>query len=470
MSEKITIISPLHINNTLKRSLKQIAALPEIKKVICLPDIHQKKRTEGPSSLASVAEGVIIPTLTSPSLNCGMAVLKTDLKQEELTQENIKKTLSYFKSFTGKEYSYGNRLLIWLGVKKRTYNKYDLTKDELENIICSGSKVILDKYGLPESTCARQEDKGNFSSAVTITKQDLKKLLPRSSYTSGLHNLGTNFKGNHFLEFQKVEDIYNSEKADQLGIKKGNIMIMYHGGGGAIAHQMGRYYANRKKNTPRERIQLFLGKIFLHFATIDGLRSFPVRWKYYFNPDYYQAVPVATDEGQRLLKSIKAAMNYGFAYRLATIARLRDAFRQTLGRKVALELVQNISHNNITEEVIDGKKVYVHRHNVCQVRPQRIQLLPGDKYTNSYLLDGLEGAAPYAFSVDHGAGETARLYKEKNMCQPLNTYTLKFDKLLNVEKVRHYSSEGVDEVVRQLEKHGIAKPFIKLKPIAVFKG
>lgn len=470
MNDKITVVSDLHINEVLQEKLDTISKLPRVAQLIALPDVHQKKKTEGPSSFATVVDNAIIPTLSSPSLNCGMAILATDLSIDELHEDNLRKTFAYFKSFMQPEFGYVGRLLVWLGLKKRTYNQYDISLPELEDIIINGSKTILNKYRLPATTCDYQEDGGVSAPEITITKKDLKKLLPRSSYKSTFHNLGTNFKGNHFLEFQTVEKIFNEHKAQELGLEPGQVMIMYHGGGGALAHQMGRYYANRKKNTGPERIQLFLGKLFLHIFSIDGLKHFATRWKYYFNPEYYQAMPADSFEGKRLQQSMKAAMNYGFAYRLATIPRLHDAFKHTLERDVSLRLIQNISHNNITTETIHNKQYFVHRHNVCQVRPDRVLLLPGDKYTNSYLLLGGSNGEQYGFSVDHGAGETAKLFKDNHTSTAIEAYTLKFDKRLETEKVQHYTSEGVIEVVEKLEQHSIAKRFVELKPFAVLKG
>ena len=162
---------------------------------------------------------------------------------------------------------------------------------------------------------------------------NLHKILPRSSFTNGRHDLGYGFRGNHFLEFQVVEDIIDEDMARNLNLSKNDVVIMYHGGGGMIPYHVGRYYANRKRNTLLQKVFTLIGKTLFHLVSWDGIKNMKERFTYYFLPHPFVEVPFSSPEGKRLMLANKAALNYSYAFNIAILRRTEDALKKSLPKK-----------------------------------------------------------------------------------------------------------------------------------------
>ena len=450
-------------------SIKSLAFKP-----ICLPDLFYKRDTEAPASLVAATENTIIPTLTAPSLGCSMGVIKTSLFKNEITEEFAKNFYSYIQEETEKSYGFLENMLVWLGLKNRRLKKYDLTISQFEDIIKYGAKSAIKRYNLPESILEKLDNEGSLFTEKELNNLNLHEILPRSSFTNGRHNIGYGFKGNHFLEIQFVEDILDENTAELWGVKKNQVMVMYHGGGGMVAYHIGRYFANRRKNTFKQKFFLNIGKALFHFGSLEGLKNFRKRFGYYFKPGLFQEIPIDSPEGKRLMLATKASLNYSYSFSLAITRRIIDALKKSLPSKhIETELIALKIHNSIMKEKIKGKEVILHRHTANKVEEGKPVIVAGYNNTNSYIAVGLPGADNLLSSSDHGSGFIIKLFQKKGISRkhPDGYHTLLFKSKPPYKiKVEHITSEGVDYVVENLYKAGIIKPVLKLRPIAVFKG
>ncbi|MEK9166117.1 MAG: RtcB family protein, partial [Patescibacteria group bacterium] len=232
--------------------VEQIAALKSLAfPIVCLPDIHVKDHTEGPSSFAAATEGTIVPDLTAPSVGCGMAVVRTNLTKNQVSDEFFEKFFRAMRQELGPNYGISKNFLLMLGVIKRPHKKYDLTDAELEAVLKDGAEAAVKKYNLPESMLDKIEYRGSMFTDEEKAQVNLYAIIPPIAFRSGKHNLGYGFKGNHFIEIQYVEEVLDDAAASSAGLKKDQIVIMYHGGGGAVPYHVGRFYGNRRKNTPK---------------------------------------------------------------------------------------------------------------------------------------------------------------------------------------------------------------------------
>jgi len=474
-SPKIEDLGAKRGDLALEEVLEKIASIPSLAyPPVLFPDLNFKIKNESPSSLATATKGTIVPNLTSPSLGCSMGVIATNLEKKDTTPEFQKKFYKAMQDHLGESYGIFENILVWFGLKKRPILKYDLTLREFDDIIRRGAAAAADRFNLPGEILNNLEFRGSLFSEEEQRALNIKKILPRSSFTNGRHDLGYGFKGNHFLEIQVVEEIFDEEFAEKFGLKKGNVVIMYHGGGGLIPYHVGRYFANRDKKLMgagflASRIKLvlhFFGKIFFHLLSADGIRNFKTRYKYYFRPDAYQEIPIDSEEGRRLFQATKASLNYSYAFNIAIYRRVKDALEK-INPKIKARLVTAKIHNSIHQE----KGLVVHRHTVTRISPKETSLISGFNNTASFLILGQDGSDKYLNSTDHGSGAVIKKFKENNASSVKDGKTIIHrTKEPFREEVSHITDEGIEYVIERLEEKNIARRAVKLRPIASFKG
>lgn len=470
-------------------SLKSLALPP-----VCLPDLLLKPRVEAPASFAAATVNTIVSELTAPSIGCGMGIAKTSLTRNDVDARFFERFFEEMRGNLGPRYGVLKNCLLWLGFLKRSRHTYDLTREEFERVIREGAVAVLAKYGFSPSLLEAIEYRGSLFSKEEQKSIRIRRILPRVSFKTGMHDLGYGFKGNHFLEMQYVEEILDPAIAKEWGIAQNQIMIMSHGGGGTVPYHVGRYYGNRKKNTFRQKIGLLIFKTFFHFGSWEGMTHFWQRFKFYILPRPFMEIPAESAEGRRLMCAMKAALNYSYAFRVAMLKRINESLKTALSNPaVDATLVWDAVHNSILPETINGKNVIVHRHTANRAHPGRPLIVSGFNTTCSYLAVAMPEAKKKLFSADHGAGGVIKRFHEegKSHAHPDNHKTLiyktprynsKQAKTLRqskygagqapliVNEAAHTTDEGIDYVMNHLERESIARPVIRLRPLAVFKG
>ncbi|MEK7642970.1 MAG: RtcB family protein [Patescibacteria group bacterium] len=453
-----------HVLNEITR-LKSLA-----RPVVCLPDLHIKDRTEAPSSFAAATRDTIVPDLTAPSVGCGMGILTTSLTKKDLDHQAFEQFYYFMRRDLGPRYGHLKNILLWLGLIERPKNTYDLSVKEFEDLIKRGAPMAVEKYNLPPQTLNHIENHGSVFTHDELDSLNLSDILPRISYRSGRHDLGYGFKGNHFLEIQYIEDILDEEAAQKWNLKKDQVVIMYHGGGGAVSYHIGRYFANRKKNTLKQKFALFILKALFHFGAPTKWKYATQRFRYYFFPRPFTEIPLSSPEGQRLLRATKASLNYSYGFRMAITKRITDSLRALYPKKdIETALLWDSSHNTVTREIIGGEELTVHRHTANRVFEGQPVIISGFNTTNSYLAIGQAQSENHLFSADHGAGTVIKRLKTHEHPERLVTHIYQTKSPFK-QIVTHQTNEGIDHVTKELTSASIIRPVIRLRPLAVFKG
>jgi tRNA-splicing ligase RtcB len=286
--------------------------------------------------------------------------------------------------------------------------------------------------------------------------------------------LGTLGAGNHFIEVDLVDQIFDHEAADVMGLQEGFLAVQIHCGSRGFGHQVCSDY-----------VRDFQGAVQRY-----GIKL----------PDReLVCAPLDSPEGKAYLSAMRCAANYAFANRQVLAHHARDAFEQVLAGKVSdwkLRQVYDIAHNmgKVETHIVDGQpvKVCVHRKGATRafgpgfaglpVEYQKIGqpvLVPGSMGTASWVLTGTEESMSRSFgSSCHGAGRVMSRSKAKK--------TVRGDKLRDALerqgiRIRARSMPGlaeeapqaykdVDAVVKTVAGAGIAKKVARLVPLAVVKG
>jgi len=431
---------------------------------VVLPDFHHKSNMELPSSVAVATVGTIRPTFTSASVNCGMALLALDSDQVE------RAGIEEFYRRVRERYPYPAR------------NLRELSAREVRRAAAEGSRFAAERFGVQGDELERVEEFGHLDLEQYGGEQRLLRELPSVAFQLARLRFGTVGPSNHFIELQRVEEVFDTDAAEQLGVRAGQMTLQYHAGGGVLTGEIGALFG-RRKHFPRQlRAAMAVQKPLFHLATARSYQELRQRLALYFGAGH-PPVERDSDEGQRLMLANAAAMNYGFAFRTATYAALRkiaaDVFGGTGGR-----LVVDSPHNSIYEEPLDdGTTAVVHRHNACRAYPAELSppgtvfartgqavLLPGTHRTSSYLAVAGPRSADSLHSACHGAGTLVSDFAEHGLSalHPEGHRTLRFRYTDAAPfEAAHLDDNGVNAALGVLVDNGLVRPIARMRPFAV---
>jgi len=285
--------------------LVNVASLPGIYKyALGMPDIHEGYGMPvGGVAAFDYDEGIISPGICGYDINCGVRLAVTDLDYEEVKDKIPKLTEEIFKQVPS-------------GVGRGGFWK--LNNDEMKKVLENGAQYIVELgYGEKEDLEATESFgklEGADAEAVSKTAKD-----------RGRDQLGTMGAGNHFVEVQRVQEIYNEEIAKKLGLEKGKVAILIHCGSRGLGHQVATDYIRQALNyIDKQNIEL------------------PDRELAYF--------PYRHPEGQNYLSAMKASANFAFANRQLILHQVRKAFKKVFGKEIKLKQVYDVAHNIVKIE------------------------------------------------------------------------------------------------------------------------
>ena len=429
-----------------------VAMLPGIVgRSLAMPDIHQGYGFPIGGVAATDADegGVISPGGVGFDINCGVRLLASSLPVDEVRPRIRELINQLFRDVPS-------------GAGRAGHVK--ISVDELDRVLKDGAGWMVENgYGESEDV-VRCEEAGAIDGAdpACVSQQAKKRGRPQ---------IGTLGSGNHFLEVQYVERIFEPEIAATLGLELDQCVVMIHSGSRGLGHQVCTDYLRR------------MG---------EAMRRYGIQL-----PDRQLAcVPVRSAEGQEYLAAMRAAANYAWANRQGITHFTRQAFKRIFSSDVEVRVVYDICHNiaKLERHDVDGKKreVVVHRKGATRAfPPQRPEipqayqdigqpvLIPGSMGTASYVLVGTEGAMKETFGTTcHGAGrlmsrsaarrsDFARGARERLEKQGIFVRAETRDGI--TEEIPE-AYKDVDAVINVVHNAGLSKRVARLKPIGVLKG
>jgi tRNA-splicing ligase RtcB len=438
-------------------SLEQVANaafLPGIVKAsLAMPDIHQGYGLPVGGVVATDAEsGVVSPGGVGYDINCGVRLLRTDLSAAEV-QPSLRHLVDALHQ------------AIPAGVGSRGREK--LSPADARRVLETGARWALERgFGDPDDL-ARIESNGCLAGA------DADAVSPKA-YERGKGQLGTLGSGNHFVEIQVVDEIYDERGARILGLSPGQITVMIHTGSRGLGHQVCTDYLRRLEG---------------------ALRRFGISL-----PDRQLAcAPLDSTEAKEYLGAMRAAANFAFANRQCLAHFSREVFARVLAlppSKLGMSLVYDVAHNiaKTEEHDVDGRRrrLVVHRKGATRAFPPHHEelveayrglgqpvLIPGDMGRYSYVLVGTEGAMRETFgSTCHGAGRlmsrtaAVKAARGRQIWRELEAKGIlaRATGRDALEEEMPEAYKDVREVVEVVERFGISKRVARLRPIGVIKG
>jgi len=432
-----------------------VACLPGIQRSsFVLPDGHQGYGFPigGVAGTDIDEDGVISPGGVGYDINCGVRLIRTDLDYDDVKPKLRELAEELFRNVPS-------------GLGKSGHIRLSIT--ELDKVLDEGVMWAVQRGYAWADDPEHIEERGSWQLA------DSSKVSQRAKQR-GAPQLGTLGSGNHFLEIQVVDHIYDPERAKAYGIDHvGQIVVMIHTGSRGLGHQVASDYLLIMERAMR---------------------------KYEINvPDRELAsVPYSTREAQDYLKAMAAAANYAWTNRQLITYWVRETFKRVFHRdpdQLGLRIIYDVAHNiaKIEEHDVNGKrkKLIVHRKGATRAFPPghpeipadhrqygQVVLIPGSMGTYSYVLAGIPEGSRTWYTAPHGSGRwmsrerAIRTYNPSKVVEELASRGI----IVRAANRRVIAEEAPgaykpsDRVVMVADKVKIAKLVARLRPIAVVKG
>jgi tRNA-splicing ligase RtcB len=396
---------------------------------------------------------MISPGGVGYDINCGVRLLRTNLFLNDIKEDLPSLLDKIFKNIPS-----------GLGSK----GKLNITYKELDEILDTGMNWTLKNDYAVDEDLKHCEENGFLKDANSA-------LISEKAKQRAIQQLGSLGSGNHFLEIQKVEEIYNHSIAKKLGLVEENqITVMIHTGSRALGHQV----------------------------CSDSLRSVEKAMKKYNIdvPDRELAcVPANTKEAQEYLSQMACAANFGFCNRQLITHWLRESFQSQYNKNIDdldMHLIYGVCHNilKIEEHDVNGKKMLlnIHRKGATRAFPPghpdipkdyreigQPALIPGTMGSASYLCVGKAKAMDLSFgSTAHGSGRVMSRAKaiKKYWGSAIKDDLGKKGILIKAASMKVIAEEApgaykdIDQVVQVSNDLEIIEKVAKLVPIGVVKG
>ncbi len=432
-----------------------VATLPGIVGAsLAMPDIHWGYGfcIGGVAATDIEAGGVISPGGVGYDINCGVRLLRTDIPAAEVTPRLKALVDHLFRDIP-----------VGVGVG----GPFEFAGNEMRKILSDGCRYLASR-GL-----ATEEDLATTESAGCLEGADADAVSP-TACKRGFDQCGTLGAGNHFVEVQVVEAVYDADAAAVLGLEQGNITIMIHSGSRGLGHQVCE-------------------------DAIKQLRTAPGRYGIELPDRQLVCAPVDSPEGRQYLGGMRAAANFAWSNRQLLANQIRktlERFFAGSSESLGIRQVYDVAHNiaKIETHAVEGRlrKLCVHRKGATRAFPpgheelpavyRRIGqpvLIPGDMGTASYVLLGTESGMKDTFgSTCHGAGRVLSRYEAIQRAKGRQ-----IDKELAAKGIfarargrtglaeeQPDAYKNVDDVVECVTRAGLSRKVARLRPIGVIKG
>ena len=432
-----------------------VACLPGIQKAsLAMPDIHWGYGFPigGVAATDPAEGGVVSPGGVGYDINCGVRIIRSDLRLDDV-KARLETLLAAIFAHVPCGVGVGGPIRF--------------SSAELRRLVREGARYVAARgHGWPEDV-ERTEAGGALDGADPDA-------VSKRAYERGHDQVGTLGAGNHFLEIQVVDEIYDEKTAEAFGVAKGTVAFMIHCGSRGFGHQ-------------------------ICDDALKAMRGAARKYAIDLPDQQLCCAPVESEEGRRYLGAMRAAANYAWANRQLLMDLLRQAVAGVFGatpERLGLHLIYDVAHNiaKIESHVLDGRPrdLCVHRKGATRAFPAghpevpevyrhvgQPVLIPGDMGRYSFLLVGLPAAMEETFgSVCHGAGramsrhEASRRVRGDDIRRELAARGIlamaRSQKGLAEEHSAAY--KDVAEVVDVVERAGLARRVCRLRPLGVMKG
>lgn len=430
--------------------LVNVATLPGIvHAALGMPDIHEGYGFPvGGVAATRVSDGVISPGGIGFDINCGVRLLVSELGVDDM-RPVVEPMLHEISRTVPAGFG-------------RSRRKFSLDRRQLDSLLENGVPFLVDEMGF-----GLHEDLHFMESGGALPGARADQVSERAKIR-GHDQVGTLGGGNHFLEIQVVDAVYDERAAAELGLREGGVTVLIHTGSRGLGHQVCTDYVKR----------------------MDGAM---MRFGIHVPDRQLACAPFSSEPGQAYFAAMGAAANFGFGNRQMIAHMVRGIFARQFGEsKGHLRLVYDVAHNTAKVERYDDEELVVHRKGATRAfGPSSPELpapyrglgqpifIPGSMGTHSYVLLGTDAARDVSLaSTCHGAGRAMSRTASKHQVhgaelrRQLEASGIAIRCPSNAELAEEAPTayKDVDRVVEVVHQAGIARKVARVRPIGVLKG
>ena len=441
------------------RQLKNAATLDAGSVVLATPDIHSGFGV--PIGCVFASKQMISPCAVGYDINCGMRLLTTPFQREQVDVKRLAHSLSRD---------------IPLGEGKHNVTA---SKAVFEAVLARGMSAVPEVVRQHQRLAAAF-DQGEFARDLECAEDSGSMdgdpdAVSRHAKERGGDQLGTLGGGNHFIEIQLVEAVYDAVVAAAFGLRAGQVVVMIHSGSRGLGHQVGGDYMNAAREWNEQH----------------GI-ALPDRELAWFAAE--------APEARRFIGAMNAAANFAFVNRHLMALFVRKNIRAEYGEDTPLPCVYDVPHNIVKRERHGADEYFVHRKgatrafSAAQMRGTRFAqtgqpiLIPGSMGTASYVLAGIPSGAESLFSVNHGAGRTMSrtaasgtgrygkrtgrdaAISDEEFKRSMEGVHLICEDFRSIKEEAPGAYKDIDDIIAVVAGAGLAKMVARMKPLAVLKG
>ena len=454
---------------------EDIASNPDtlFRHTVAMPDVCSKPGRKNASGTTIVSEKHILPQVNDSDPNCGMRLLKTNLTEENIGNEDIEMLFRQLvsdvptKKFVGTEAPFDVIADICRKGTSAAIDHFDIrTKNELENTQCGG----------------------NFHDRE-LSRQEVFDVIPKLYLHLAKYRLGIlGAAGNHFLDLMKVTDIVDTEKAEKMGVKKGQYLFMIHTGSGILGQYTMYTHTAKKREHLSQSLMVTLGRMTFNTRKKDVYKKMQADIKKHMShDDSLLKFDGDGPDGKMYMTARAAASNFGTANRAIIAHNVSKAIKKTLGRDPEMDLIYDLPHISITRENHFDKDVWVHRSNTSRAYgPSKMAhhpiykdigepaFIPSSMSTDAYICVGTDRNEESFYSAPHGTGKgTNKNEKEitnkdelfKKMEEKgVKLYNAQSSIVINQDSARY---KDISRVIEGVEDNGVGHVVAKMQPVSV---
>lgn len=453
----------VYANAKIEQLLEKETVLSQVANVACLPgivgsslampDIHWGYGFPiGGVAAFSVKDGIISPGGVGYDINCGICCITTCLTLDEVSPVLDDLLVGLYRNVPA-------------GVGSSS-KEFSLNKKEFSQVLKKGALWVIQKGYAPMEDLDAHEDGGCIEGADP-------DMVSSRAKERGLPQLGTLGSGNHFIEIDVVDRIFDEAIAKSFGLFKGQIVVLVHTGSRGLGHQVCDDY-------------------------VHSMLAVSARYGIDLPDRQLACAPFASAEGRQYWGAMACAANFAFANRQLITFLVRETFEKQLGKsyeRLRMRLLYDCCHNIAKKEHIffEGRRteVCIHRKGATRAfppgdprLPERFKatgqpiLVPGDMGTMSYILAGDRGSGETFFSACHGAGRLLSRRQAKKVSRGRSILDELREKNIRAMAASHSTLaeeipeayKDVSEVVATITGAGVARTVARTRPVAMVKG
>jgi tRNA-splicing ligase RtcB len=442
-------------NDQAPEQVANVAFLPGIQHAsLAMPDIHWGYGFPIGGVCATDPDegGVISPGGVGYDVNCGVRLVRSNLFHRDVKGRLRELVEELFRE-------------VPTGVGQS--GRYHFNPKELRQLLAEGSPFVV-RRGQGSAG-----DLDNTEAGGTLDGADPDAVSERAM-SRGADQCGTLGSGNHFLEVQVVDQVFDEEAAAVMGLEKDMVCVMIHSGSRGLGYQVCD-------------------------DALAMLRKAPAKYGIDLPDRQLACAPVHSPEGEKYIAAMRAAANFAWCNRQLLMQQAREVFEKVFGQRwqaLQMNLIYDVCHNiaKFEEHTVDGrlKRLWVHRKGATRAFPPghpeipsryrkvgQPVIIPGDMGRASWVLVGQPGSMAQSFGTTcHGAGRAM-----SRMAAVKEAGGRRIDRELEAKGViaRARSHRGlaeeqpkayknVDDVVEVVDRAGLSKKVARMRPIGVIKG